>query len=224
MSRARSSSRVDWLVLATSLSLAALAGWIGLAGPVSPMPVHWGIDGRADRWADRQTVAWLVGALALACAVLGFALGVAARRSGAASRRRSLRWAQIVGTVALAGTAVLSASASLMRVPSLASAPGMAGMSLLLLVTGLLVGRAGANPFVGVRTPWTCLSRLSWERSNRLAGRLLAVIGAGGLAAAPFPVRGIALQALLGALGVSAVVVIVQSWLVWRSDPDRRRV
>lgn len=59
--------------------------------------------------------------------------------------------------------------------------------SLLLSVVGLLVGaalgRVPPNALVGVRTPWSLTSRRAWDRSNRLAGRLLAASGLAGLVA-----------------------------------------
>jgi uncharacterized membrane protein len=75
---------------------------------------------------------------------------------------------------------------------------------------------------VGVRTPWTYKSRLAWDRSNRLAGRLLFLIGLAGLVSAPWAVQPLALIALIVAILVAAVWSVIESWRVWRTDPDRQ--
>ncbi|WP_421732013.1 SdpI family protein [Brevundimonas sp.] len=62
----------------------------------------------------------------------------------------------------------------------------MAGLSLILLGAGAFLGRVAPNRLVGVRTPWSYKSRLAWDRSNRLAGRLLFILGLAGLFVAPW--------------------------------------
>ena len=98
----------------------------------------------------------------------------------------------------------------------------MAGLSLIFLLTGAFLGRVGPNPVVGVRTPWSYKSRLAWDRSNRLAGRLFFLIGLAGLVTAPWAVQPFALIALIVAVTIAAVWSAVESWRVWRSDPDRQ--
>ena len=102
------------------------------------------------------------------------------------------------------------------------SALPMAGISLLFLLIGAFLGRVGANPFVGVRTPWAFKSKLAWERSNRLAGRLLFLLGLAGLVTAPFAPQPLGIQALIAGVLIAAVWSVVESWRVWRTDPDRQ--
>jgi len=46
--------------------------------------------------------------------------------------------------------------------------PILAGVLLILL--GALMGRICINWFVGIRTPWTLTSELSWRKTHRLGG------------------------------------------------------
>ena len=76
------------------------------------------------------------------------------------------------------------------------------------------------NWFVGVRTPWTLSSRLSWTKTHQLAGRLFVASGAVtllcGLAR---PAWGVFV--MLGTILPSALAMTAYSYMVWRDDPER---
>ena len=97
----------------------------------------------------------------------------------------------------------------------------MGGLSLVFVFIGALLGKTAPNAFVGLRTYWSLTSRLSWDKSNRLAGRLLFWIGLLGLAATPFIAPEIGMPLLMSAVILAAFVSIYESWRVWRLDPDR---
>ncbi|MBU2396240.1 MAG: SdpI family protein, partial [Alphaproteobacteria bacterium] len=137
-------------------------------------------------------------------------------------RRRALRYAQLVVVISIPLTSLLIASASLSGATDIGGALPVALISVGFLLIGAFLGRVGPNPFVGVKTPWAYKSRLAWERSNRLAGRLLFIIGLAGLLTAPFAPRPLGLYVLLVAVGVAAVWSVIESWRVWRTDPDRQ--
>ena len=98
----------------------------------------------------------------------------------------------------------------------------MGGISLLFLAIGAFLGRVGPNVAVGVRTPWTFKSKLAWERSNRLAGRLLFLLGLAGLIATPFAPQPAGTTVLIAGVILAALWSVIESWRVWRADPDRQ--
>lgn len=104
------------------------------------------------------------------------------------------------------------------------SHPGvaMAFTAFILLVTGAVLGRVSPNPFIGVKTPWAYKSRLAWDRSNRLAGRLMFWLGALGLVASPFIAQPAGMIALIVGVLIAAVWSGYESWRVWRTDPERQ--
>ncbi|MBU1324901.1 MAG: SdpI family protein [Alphaproteobacteria bacterium] len=205
-----------------ALGMAVAAVWIALAGPTRLLPVHWGWDGTADGFGTRETVALMLGILAFVTAALGLGLGLAARGDADPARARSLRAGQLLIVVATTAIAVLATSASLAGLTTVAAEAPMAGLGLLLLLVGAVVGRVGPNPIAGVRTPWALKSRLAWDRSNRLAGRLFALIGLSALIAAPFAPQPLAFQIVIGAVLLAAVAAVFESWRVWDRDPDRQ--
>lgn len=218
-------NRTPALDLATyGISILIIGAGLGVlvAGPTELMPVHWNIQGEADGWAGREMVGLMIVALGLLNLLLAGGISLYAARAEDPARRRALRFGQLVILLTLTGVTLFSGGASLSGAVTIRTAVPMAGLSLIFLLMGAFLGRVGPNPIVGVRTPWTYKSRLAWDRSNRLAGRLFFLIGLGGLASAPWAVQPFALIALIVAVLVAALWSVVESWRVWRTDPDRQ--
>ncbi|WP_298745806.1 SdpI family protein [uncultured Brevundimonas sp.] len=213
---------LDRATLGLSLLIVAAGAAIFLAGPLELMPYHFGPDGQADAWAGREAIGGGVVGLGLLTGVLAGGMGAAARRAQDRARARALRFGQLAILLTFLCLGLFFGAASLSGLTSLGSAVPMAGLSVLFLLVGAVLGRVGPNPIAGVRTPWSYKSRLAWDRSNRLAGRLLFVIGLAGLAAAPLAPQPLGYQLLIGAVLIAALWAVVESWRVWRTDPDRQ--
>jgi len=213
---------LDAATVVLSLIVAGVGVWTIFAGPTELLPIHWNASGEADDWGPRELVGGLLVGMAALTLALGLGMSLFARRADDPARARALRYAQLVVVLSLPLIALLGASASLSGLTSIGGAAPMAMTSLVLLLIGAFLGRVGPNPFVGVRTPWAYKSRLAWERSNRLAGRLFFVIGLAGLLTAPFAPRPLNLYALLTAILIAALWSVFESWRVWRTDPDRQ--
>lgn len=218
----RRATILDGLTVVGTVGLLTLSAWIYLAGPQGPLPVHFNAQGQADRWGDRTEVALLIGGLGLGCAAIAGLMGLAIARSDDAARRRGLKIGQAITLIAFVATGLFSASLSLGGASELRPAFPMALTSLLMAAVGAFSGRVGPNPVVGLRTPWTYKSRLAWDRSNRLAGRLFFWIGLAGLAAAPFVSQPLGIYALTGAILIAVALSVFESWRVWRDDPERQ--
>jgi len=216
------SPALDAATVGLALIVGGLGVWTVFAGPAELLPIHWNASGQADDWGTRELVGGVLVAMAALTLLLGGGMGVASRRTDDPARARALRYAQLVVILSLPLMSLLAASASLSGTTDIGGAVPVALMSLLFLLIGAFLGRVGPNPFVGVRTPWAYKSRLAWDRSNRLAGRLFFVIGLAGLLTAPFAPRPLNLYVLLTAVGVAALWSVVESWRVWRADPDRQ--
>jgi immunity protein, SdpI family len=93
-------------------------------------------------------------------------------------------------------------------------------VGVLFIVLGNFLGKIRPNWFVGIRTPWTLSSQLSWDKTHRLAGWLFVLMGI-----LFFPVAAIQTTwSLITMLVIDAVCVawlIVYSYLVYRNDPHR---
>ncbi len=197
---------------------AAATFYVSRHGPPGPVAVHFGWSGRPDHWVGRQALAVGAAGQALLGLAIVAALGFAARRAEAGeARRRGLQ----VGQGLIAGVFALIAAFHLSRAAGVGSPPPGVLLSLVALLVGAGLGRVPPNALVGVRTPWSLASRLAWDRSNRLAGRLFAAVGLIGLFAAALAPAGAGLHIVVVALVASALVAAAESWRVWRTDPDR---
>ncbi|MDO9077733.1 MAG: SdpI family protein [Brevundimonas sp.] len=218
----KSGSALNLATVALSLMVGGLGAWTFLAGPTELLPVHWNASGQADDWGTREVVGSVLLGMALLTLLLGGGMGLAADRAEDPARRRALGYAQLVVVLSLPLIGLLIASASLSGTTDIGGALPMALISLVILLMGAFLGRVGPNPVVGIRTPWAFKSRLAWDRSNRLAGRLFFIIGLAGLLTAPFAPRPLGLYALLAAIVAAALLAAIESWRVWRTDPDRQ--
>ena len=82
------------------------------------------------------------------------------------------------------------------------------------------MGKIRPNWFVGIRTPWTLSSELSWTKTHRLGGRLFVLVGIAPLASGFVgSTRGL----LFGLAVVTGCVLwlLLYSYLVWRTDPEK---
>jgi uncharacterized membrane protein len=218
----RPASALDAATLALGLLVGGLGVWTVFAGPTELLPIRYNAAGQADDWGSRELLGSLLIGMALLTLVLGGGMGLAARRADDPSRSRALRYAQLVVVLSFPLVSLLIASASLSVTTDISGALPLAAMSLVILLIGAFLGRVGPNPFVGVRTPWAFKSRRSWDRSHRLAGRLFFVIGLAGLLTAPFAPRPLGLYLLLAGIILAALWSVIESWRVWRTDPDRQ--
>jgi uncharacterized membrane protein len=203
--------------------LVAMFCWAAFSWTTGPsrMPVHWGIDGQPDRWGGR-----FEGVLLLP--LIGLALYLLLRFVPLLDPGRA-NYLQFSGAWIVLRTTIL-AFFGLLYVVMQATARGHAvpmdrvmpaGIGVLFVVIGGVLGKVRPNWFVGVRTPWTLSSKASWVRTHRLAGWLFVAAGlltlVGGLVC---PARW-ALGILLGSAILAGLVSTVYSWWVWKNDPDK---
>jgi uncharacterized membrane protein len=97
--------------------------------------------------------------------------------------------------------------------------PILAG--LVTILTGNYLGKISSNGVAGFRTPWTLASELSWNKTHRLGGRLLFVLGLLLVAGPPFVSGDLWFYFILVASLLWTVALAIYSYLVWKADPDR---
>lgn len=219
MTEARWSLRLEWPQLLVLAAMFAGAGWAWERVP-DPMPVHFDIHGQPDRWGSRFEGLLLLPLIAVG--LYGLFLLLPRLDPGRANYASFAKTWRIVRTAVLLVMAVVFgfvvASALGHDVPMPEALVLLIGA--LFVVFGATMGKLRPNWFIGVRTPWTLSSKLSWTRSHRLAGRLFLASGLGSillLAVGP----SVALYFLIGSCALTAVVSVVYSWFVWRGDPER---
>jgi uncharacterized membrane protein len=207
---------VQWALVAAMFAVAA-ASW-----PAAPerMPIHWNIHGEVDGYGSR-----FVGLLLLPIVALGvYALMVVLPRfdplrANYASFAGAYNLIRIAILAFLAGIYVVTVLAALGYSINMTTVVGL-GVAALFIVLGGTMRSIQPNWFVGVRTPWTLSSKLSWTKTHRLAGWVF--VGLGILVGVWGWVQsGAMLGLMIAAMVLAMTWIVVYSYLVYRRDPDR---
>lgn len=220
MNRLKTAEAVAAIVTLISLTLAV---WVAVMGPTSPIPMQFGLDGSVNRFGSRYELA---GALAF-MGVLNFIIMRLVKKQAASLtdpvRVEGLMRGRLMSSLIIGGLAIYITYSSL-GAGALTGAHDltltMIVLSLIFLGMGAVLGRVGPNPWMGVRTPWAYKSRLAWDRSNRLAGRLFFWLGAAGLIGAAFAPQPLGFTVLMIGVLIAAGWSAYESWRVWKSDPE----
>ena len=213
--------RVSAIVLLAQVALAAYGVWA--AGPDTQVPVHWGVDGQPDGWSTA-----LVGFSLMPLITAGIVALFAAIPRIEPRRRNLERSASAYRTTATAVVVFLGVAQGVVVFASLGGSLPMnvivgLGVGLLFVVMGNVMATVRSNFMFGVRTPWTLTSDLSWDRTNRLVGRLFVIAG---LTLIVLTFTGNAELIVWVMVGWIAVILVGGFWYsyrVWASDPNRRQ-
>ncbi len=205
------------LVIVAAVVVAAGTAWPGAPDRV---PVHWGLDGRVDRWGGRAEGLLLLPAVLVAMAV---AQRVLPRLDP--GRANYPNFAGAWAAVWLAVTASLAGvyAAVLLHIhgrPLDMARVGPAALGALFVLLGAFMGKLRPNWFMGVRTPWTLSSKTSWIRTHRLAGWMLIATGVAAVAGAAAHPR-VGAPVLIAGAVATTLVCTIYSYAVWREAADK---
>jgi uncharacterized membrane protein len=98
------------------------------------------------------------------------------------------------------------------------------GVSVLFAIIGNYLGKVRSNFSFGIRTPWTLSSERSWNKTHRLGGRLLFVLGISGTIVALVNANQLFLLLILGGSVGITLFLIIYSYVMWKDDPERRGI
>ncbi len=206
----------QWILMAAMFLFAAIS-W-----PSAPdrIPVHWGFSGEPDRYGDK-----FEGLLLLPLLALGIYLLLLYLPRIDPGRANYERFKGAYSVLRLATLAVLASIHGFIllwirgvQLDLSVVVPVLVGG--LLVVIGSVMGKIRPNWFVGIRTPWTLASKLSWTKTHRLGGWLFVVVGLVFISSG-FVGSAWAIMAGLVVAAGCVLWLIVYSYLVWRSDPRK---
>ncbi len=212
--------RIGAIVLIAEI-LVALWG-LYIVGADASVPIHWDVNGDPNGYAS-AIVAFSIMPLVTLALVGLFALipRIEPRRANLERSASAYRTTALATLALLGGVQVAIVLAGIGHPVPVGMLIGI-GIGALFAVIGNVLTTVRSNFLFGVRTPWTLTSDLSWDRTNRLVGRLFVVAGL------TMIVLGLIGQSeLLFGVMIAWVVVIltvgfVYSYRVWKSDPNRR--
>lgn len=185
------------------------------------IPTHWNVTGGADGWSSRLWGAWLMPlVMALVWFILRAIPHIDPRRANYEkfSGMYDLVVILIIGFMLMTHVIVLLAATG---TPIPVDTVLMATVGVFIAIMGLLIPRSHPNWFIGIRTPWTLTSDLSWERTHKLGGNLFVALGVL-MVLSTFVAPQIAIWVLVAAAIGITVFLFAYSYQVWKSDPSKR--
>jgi uncharacterized membrane protein len=218
-------SRMGIASLLTVLALAAVAWFVGRGLPADmQLPTHFGIDGAPDRFSGKWEALFLPPGMAAGLSLLLWFLPALEPRLANLERSAGLyywSWAALLMLSAAIELVVVSVALRWgLRIEHIVAG----AIGAMLVIIGNQLGKSRSMFLVGIRTPWTLSSEEVWIRTHRLGGKLMVAAGLLMLLGALLPIPSGLLAGICGAaIGVSVVVPVVYSYLLWRRERAQAR-
>ena len=214
-------ARYTCIVIIILMLLSSAWAWHQIP-PDTQLPVHWGINGQPDHYAGKF---WGLFMMPVVVTVMGILLIliplIEPRKKHLSLSMKAYNIILIAIFLLMAGLHILIIMSSLNKGISVDRAVPF-GVGLLFIVIGNYMGKIRSNFLLGIKTPWTLSSELSWNKTHRLGGRLFILCGFF-LTLSAFLFTGKVTFAILivGVIG-SVIVTFAYSYVVWKNDPQRR--
>ncbi len=206
-------------VVLIAMVLASLWAWFVLPGDAR-VPIHWNVRGEVDGYGDKAFGLFLAPVVTAAVSGL-FALlpAIEPRRKHLmqSSKLYTAIWIGLLALMAIVHALIITTATGLMTGPTRLP---IAGVGLLFIVLGNYLGKSRSTFFMGIRTPWTLSSELSWRKTHRLGGWLFMALGLA-MIVTVFAAPALLAWVVLGGVGATVLVVTVYSYIVWKNDPER---
>lgn len=222
------------LVASVAALLASSAIWFWALAHIDPaatVPVHWGPHG-PDRFAPGAEALRYMAIFPLTIVLVAVAFVLAPRFE---PFRRNLEMSERAYLTTWIGVDLLMVAITfVMAVETMRDAPAegrsdllfrgiIAGTFLMMTAIADAMPKTRRNFMLGFRTRWTLTSDLAWEKTHRLAGRLMFLVGLWGIAAAFL----FDLHLLPWAITLPVFAIVLgctaYSYFVWRDDPNRSK-
>ncbi len=209
-------------LVVAAMSLLSAWAWTRLPAGAQ-VPIHWGIDGQVDGYASKEVGLLLLPVVAVAItALLAVIPRFEPRRANLERSGKAYGAVWITVITLLGGIHVLAVAAALGADLEVARLVLM-GTGAVFVVIGNYLPKVRPNYLMGIRTPWTLASDLSWVRTHRVGGRLFVIEGLVLVVLGLLDVGPELLAVtIVGAIALLLVIVSVYSYQVWKVDPGKR--
>jgi len=185
------------------------------------MTTHWSVSGEPNGFSSRLWGAWMLPVIMAAVWLIMRAIPHIDPRKANYEKFSGMYDALVILILAfmLAMHIVLLMAAT--GAPIRMERVVMPSVGIFIAIMGILIPRAHPNWFVGIRTPWTLTSDLSWERTHKIGGTLFVILGVL-MVASSFVAPETAIWILVAAALGIVVFLFAYSYQVWKGDPLKR--
>lgn len=201
-----------------------MSGWAWFQLPAdAQIAIHWGVDGQPNGYAPKTIGLFLLPLITLGVAVVFWAIpAVEPRQANIEKSGKPYGAIWVAVLVLMLGVNVVVVGSALGATFDV-SRIVLVGVGALFVVIGNYLPKVRPNYLLGIRTPWTLTSDLSWDKTHRLGGRIFVLEGVLFLVLGLIkPAPEALLVLLLGGVALMLVIVFAYSYRVWKMDPNRR--
>jgi uncharacterized membrane protein len=204
------------------LVLAAAVAFSLWAAPQLPERVvtHWGVSGEPDGWSSKRMLLVFMPLIGVGMALLMAVLPKIDPRRASWAQHGSTYWTLVNMVVAFFGLMHFLMVGYNIGWPIDITTVVVSAVGVLFAAIGNLMTRMRPNWFMGIRTPWTLSDDTVWRKTHRVGGYLFTAAGVIMVLAALLKLPGLVFI-VIGVAGVSALVPIGYSYLLWRQAQER---
>lgn len=178
------------------------------------VPSHWNAQGQIDDWSSREFTVWFFPGLIVAVYLLMmFVPLIDPLRRNYASFAVPYYWFRTAFVVFFSALYLFTVWTALGGEANI-NYFILPAISILFIVIGIFLPKIKKNYFVGLRTPWTLASEVTWDRTHAFGGKLFITVGLIALLSFLFTEKGILV--LMGAVLAAVIVSFVYSYLVFK--------
>ncbi|WND03989.1 SdpI family protein [Temperatibacter marinus] len=185
------------------------------------LPVHYNIQGEADRYAPASSALWFViGMAAFTALLINFLPALDPRMKNVENTRPAIR-GMVNGFVLFSAILHGGMVGQALGYPFEIMQSLLVAMSLMFLIMGNYISKTRSNFFIGIRTPWTLTSETVWVKTHRLAARLMVPVSMVVLILALLGYYKTLFPYLLFGMIATMLIPVIYSWFAYRAERVR---
>lgn len=185
------------------------------------MATHWNASGEANGFSSRLWGAWMLPLVMAAVWLLMRAIPHIDPRKANYEKFSGMYEALVILVLAFMLLIHIVVLRGALGTPIRMERIFMPSVGVFIAIMGLLIPKVHPNWFVGIRTPWTLTSDLSWERTHKIGGTLFVALGVL-MVATSFIAPEVAIWILVAAALAIVIFLFAYSYQVWKTDPLKR--